>query len=534
MLLLRATQAANTPETRLPVVSRSLARVWANLDLNDGVRIQTALGLIAANAWPALEICLGTLPLADQADSWQAHMLARLLPALASPAVPARLWQLLDLAASPEQRSILIRCLGRAGAIGLDERFEQLLAGSSEPIAVTAVAALVESQGSVAAERLAQIAAGDGRHVVQTAANEGLAEIGSEQALPYLREKLKDANQHADACFQLARLRHPDAEKVLAYAAEADPDRSTRSRLYWPALAMSGGATAVQALRDLLGPEPDDLTLSQIRAELPPDTVTRARGVWGRQAADPSPAWRMTAAAVMVQGPSQTLIDRAVRMAVEDPEWPVRSFVRHHLQLDVPTITPQAVATYVLDQLEQRFVPYGIPDVYLLDLTRKCLSGLVIDGRGLPRGIAHRAQAVLGPILLRASPAEEHFIRLMAVLAFPEFWEAAAELERRLATVTDATTQVYLLDTLIVMQAPSLPDVVIRLAIAARWPALQARALDYLVEEADYDGLAQAPNELKHLAYRVAIRKGIRFRRDGLRHKVILSNGVIYQASERS
>ena len=38
---------------------------------------------------------------------------------------------------------------------------------------------------------------------------------------------------------------------------------------------------------------------------------------------------------------------------------------------------------------------------------------------------------------------------------------------------------------------------------------LQARAIDYLVENADYDGLTRAPNELKHLAYRVAIWKGI-------------------------
>jgi hypothetical protein len=83
---------------------------------------------------------------------------------------------------------------------------------------------------------------------------------------------------------------------------------------------------------------------------------------------------------------------------------------------------------------------------------------------------------------------------------------------------------------LIAMQAPGLPDMLIRLAKSAQWPALQERASEYLTEVANYDGLAQSPNDLKHVAYRVAIRKGIRFRRDGLRHKVILPSSL----SERS
>jgi hypothetical protein len=91
--------------------------------------------------------------------------------------------------------------------------------------------------------------------------------------------------------------------------------------------------------------------------------------------------------------------------------------------------------------------------------------------------------------------------------------------------VTDATTQAQLLDTLIAMQAPTLPDVVLQLAVSARWPTLQARANEYLVENAKYESLAQAPNELKHLAYCVAIRKGIRFQRVGFRQRVILPNG---------
>lgn len=166
--------------------------------------------------------------------------------------------------------------------------------------------------------------------------------------------------------------------------------------------------------------------------------------------------------------------------------------------------------------------------MFLLDLTGKCLKGLATASRGLPAEIAHRALAVLGAALVRARPEEDYFVPLLAALAFPEFWEAAGELERRLATVTDATTQLHTLDTLIAMQAPTLPDVVIRLAGLGRWPALQARATDYLVENADYNGLAQVPNELKPLACHVAVRKGIRFQGNGFRHRVILANGATY------
>jgi len=339
------------------VLSRSLARLWVNPNLSDDIRVQAAIGLRAARAWPALEICLEMLPLADQSNDRQAGWL---LPQLASRAASPLLWKIVHHTASPAQRVILIRCLGRAGGIALDERFEQLLVGPSEPVAVAAVAALAESLGLGAGERLAQIATGDGRASAQTAANEGLAEISSELALPYLREKLKNGPQHASACFQLARIHSPDAEALLVEATKASEDKSIRSRLYWPALAMSGGATAVQALCDLLGADLDDLELRRVRAEFPADTVARAPDVWSRLANDPSPTWRMTAAAVLARDPTQTLIDRVVRMAVEDPERLVRSFAQRLLQRDVPAIEPAAVAEYVLDQFERALVLYGM------------------------------------------------------------------------------------------------------------------------------------------------------------------------------
>ncbi len=523
-LLVRAVNVTPTVAASR-VLSRSLARLWANPNLSDDIRVQAAIGLRAARAWPALEICLEMLPLADQSDDRQ---LGWLLPQLASPAASPLLWQLVDRAASPAQRVVLIRCLGRAGGMALDKRFEQLLAGPSEPVAIAAVAALAESLGPAAARRLAQIAVDDGRPATQMAANEGLAEIGSERALSYLREKLRDASQHASACFQLARMHSLDAEALLVEAAQAAADESIRSRLYWPALAMSGGATAVQALRDFLGADPDELELSRVRAELATDTVARAPVVWSRLANDPSPAWRMTAAAILVQDPTLTLIEGVVRMAVEDPVWPVRSFAQRLLQRDVPAIAPAAVAEYVLDQFERTLAAYGILDVFLLCLTGKCLRGLATVNGGLPAEIARRVLTVLGAVLVRAHPGDDYFVPLLAALAFPEFWEAAGELERRLDTVSDATTQMQILDTLIAMQAPTLPDVVIRQAGLGRWPALQARATDYLVENADYNGLAQVPNELKHVAYRVAVRNGIRIQGSGFRHKVILANGATY------
>ncbi len=245
VLLRRSVGAVTQAETPSRVVSRALARIWANLGLGDDVRVEAALGLIAAKAWLAFDICLSTLPLADEPGHRLGALLPRLLPALApARAVPWR-WALVDRVTSPAQRALLIRCLGRAGGIALDDRFEQFLADRSEAVAAAAVAALAESMAHSAAERLAQFAATGGRANVKLAALEGLASIGSDQALPYLREKLKAPDQHGEAVFQLARLRHPEAERLLAeLALAARRDAATLHRLYLPALAISGGATA--------------------------------------------------------------------------------------------------------------------------------------------------------------------------------------------------------------------------------------------------------------------------------------------------
>jgi HEAT repeats len=343
------------------VLARSLARVWASLDLAEEARIAAALGLTNTHAAPALDICLGTLPLADQDGSWESDMLPQMLLALSATAATPRLWLLVDRAPSPAQRAILIRCLGRAGGMALDGRFEQLLVGPSEPVAVVAVAALAEALGPAAAERLVQIAAGDGRPSVRTAAKEGLAEIGSDWALPYLREKLQDPNQHANACGQLARLHHPEAEKLLVQAVRSENAGLARDHVYVRAVAKSGGAAAVQALRDVLGSEPDKMTVDPVPMELPPDTVTGAPDVWRRLIDDASPAWRMTAVTVLARDPSQTLIELVVRVAVEGIDRTVRKYARHRLQRDIPKIVSPAATEYVLDQLEQQVAQFGQP-----------------------------------------------------------------------------------------------------------------------------------------------------------------------------
>jgi hypothetical protein len=75
---------------------------------------------------------------------------------------------------------------------------------------------------------------------------------------------------------------------------------------------MSSGAMAVQAIYEILGPQPGDLTLSHLRGEFAPDTAQRARDMWGRLTGDASPAWRMIAAAVLVQDSSRAMIDTVV------------------------------------------------------------------------------------------------------------------------------------------------------------------------------------------------------------------------------
>ena len=146
--------------------------------------------------------------------------------------------------------------------MALDGRFEQLLAGPAEAVAVAAVGALVELQGLAAAERVAQIATSDARPGVRTAASEALANIGSRLALPYLRQKVKDPLKHAEACQQLARQRSLEVEGLLVREVHTVTDGLARDQLHLPALAWSGGPAAVLALRDLLGPKPDQMTLA--------------------------------------------------------------------------------------------------------------------------------------------------------------------------------------------------------------------------------------------------------------------------------
>jgi hypothetical protein len=514
-------------ENPSPVLSRVLGRVWANLSLGDDARVEAALGLIAAQAWPAFEICLGTLPLADDPGHRPAALLHRLLPALASARAVPWLWAVLDKAATPGQQALLIRCLGRAGGMALDDRFEGLLADPSEAVAVAAVGALAESLGQSATERLALTAATDTRASVTMAALEGLASIGSEQALPYLREKLSTPEQHDDAVFQLARLRYPDAERLLAdLALAARNDLAALYRLYLPALAISGGAAAVQAIYDILGPVPDDLSLSQVRGHLAPDTAVRARDVWSHLARAPAPAWRMTAAAVLAQDSSQVLLDRVVHMAMEDEDWKVRDFARRALRWGAPAITSEPVFEYVFAQLERQVVHVGRPDAFLLELTAWCLNGPSRHDQTLPWSMARRALGVLRYLLSLVHPAHELFTPLLGALAFPAAAEAADDLERLLNKAPDADTQGPILDTLVAMRPPRLLDVLIRLARSSRVQALRAKAENYIAASANVASLLRLPNHLTYVAYEVAIMRDIRFQRKGLRQVVIGANGA--------
>jgi hypothetical protein len=76
------------------------------------------------------------------------------------------------------------------------------------------------------------------------------------------------------------------------------------------------------------------------------------------------------------------------------------------------------------------------------------------------------------------------------------------------------------------MHAPSLLDVLIRLAGSPRLPAIEVRASRYSANVADYNSLTYLPHALEHLAYRVAILPEVRFRRDSFRYKVICANGA--------
>jgi hypothetical protein len=231
---------------------------------------------------------------------------------------------------------------------------------------------------------------------------------------------------------------------------------------------------------------------------------------------------------VLIQDASQTLIDVVVRVAVEGTDRIAREYARNRLHQDVHQIISLAAFDYVLLQVEQQVSQYGQPSDFLLEDLGKCLMGLSTENKGLPPDVARRALAMLWQILTQARPTDDCFVPLLAAMGFPEFRQVAGELERRLATTTDEMAKVRILETLIAMRAPSLPNVVFRHAMSDRSPALQARTTEWIVEHAGPATLSQFPNALKPVAYHVAIQKGIRLVRSGLRHRVILANGVLY------
>ena len=167
---------------------------------------------------------------------------------------------------------------------------------------------------------------------------------------------------------------------------------------------------------------------------------------------------------VLVKDPRQTGIETVVRVAAEGTDRIVREHARNRLQQDVRKIDSPVVTEYVLTRLEQQVDQSGQPSAFLLGILGKCLSGLSAGGQGLPPDIARRALALLWYLLTRVRLADECIDPLLDALAFREFGQAAGELERWLNTIKDEPTQVHILDTLIAMDAPSLPDVVFQWA----------------------------------------------------------------------
>jgi hypothetical protein len=178
--------------------------------------------------------------------------------------------------------------------------------------------------------------------------------------------------------------------------------------------------------------------------------------------------------------------------------------------------------------LERQVAQLGRPEVYLLELMAWCLNSLTQHNQALPPGLARRALAVLRGLLsmTHAHPSDEHFHALLAALAFPDFAEVAADLERKLGEAPDADTQVPILDTLVAMRPPRLIDTLIRLARASREPTLRARVEDYITASADDGRLMRLPNDLSHVAYEAAIVRDIRFQRKGIRQIAVLANGA--------
>jgi hypothetical protein len=188
----------------------------------------------------------------------------------------------------------------------------------------------------------------------------------------------------------------------------------------------------------------------------------------------------------------------------------------------------ESIAGYVLAHLERQVAQLGRPEVYLLDLMAWCLNSLTQHNRALPSSIARRASAVLRKVLsiTHAHPADETFPPLVTALAFPDFVEAATDLERWLGEAPDAGTQCQILDTLVAMRSPRLLDVLIRLARSSQWRALQAQILGYIAAIADDGRLMRLPNDLNHVAYEAAIVRDIRFQRKGIRQIAVLANGA--------
>ncbi len=502
-------------------LSHALARVWANPDIEESFRVEVGLSLMSAHAWPAFAICLGMLPLVDVPDQNWAGLTERLLVSLTPKTAALWLWQLLDKAPTSAQRAALIRCLGCAGGLTLDERFEHLLTQSDETTSIAAVGALADSLGQAAGARLWQVAEVDGRPGVRTAAYEGLAVIGSEKALPYLQEKLSSPDGHVDACFQLARLRHPDAERQLTQAARAATDVLQRDTLYLTALAISGGAIAVQAIYDLVGPQPNELTLLHLRDQFADDTATRAEDVWMTLVNDASPDWRTMAAEVLVRDNAQTLIEPVVRLALEDQDRRVREFARECLWWHAPLIASEPTTEYVLGRLEQQVRDFAPVDKYLLELLQKCLSG----GQTRPAEIVHRTLALLWPMLSQARPTDEAIVPLLATFAYPEFVEAAGDVTRLLEQAAEASVQRRALETLIAMRALGLFEILVHLARSSRWAEIREYASHFLAEAANFGSLMSLPSELKPDLYRATLLRDVRIQRDLMRRKVIVANG---------
>lgn len=507
------------------ILSYALARVWADLQINPDIRQITALGLKGLEAWPAFEICLQRLPLADHPNMHLAQEVEHLLPALASEKVKPLLLSLQGKAFSPTQEAILIRCLGRASGLVLGERFEQLLAQTDEKLAIAAIQALADSLRQAAIERLEQIAEKDNRPALRIAAYEALAAIGSEKALPYLQDKLEDSSRHDEACFQLAGLHHPEAEQLLALAAEAETDKTTLYRLYLPALAFSGGETAIQTLYEILSPSPDEPTLDHLRPEFARGRIMPAIEVWRRIIQAPSAIWRMAAVEVLVNDKSQSVIDRVIRLALEDDDKELRRFAQNCLYWRVPTISSEAAIDYILTRLEEELRRGEQAESYLLELLRKCLSGLTRKDQNLSKGIKQRSFNLLEFLLAHITPTIDNLIPLLKTLAYPEFVELAPEVERILYQEVSEEVQGQALETLIAMPHPSLGEVLIRLCRSSKWLETQLRASRYLAETADYKSLTHLPEDLRYILYNAAILRDIRFQSGFFRTKVIFANG---------